>query len=375
MPILNIKMDNILSFNDFELNLSHPKKTKNSLIKDEFVSDFPKINYKKLNIFIGANASGKTSLIRSVWNILIFICKKERSYIDSIIRDKNFESNVELDFIFGNMFYRIKILVEPIESDSKISVAYNSIELKYSYSYNYLIKKIDKYYFHFMDYIEALNKLEIGTGWLVTLPGTEKVFDQVDILKLDQEEEILYSKILNIVLKSFDPSIVQVTKSKDTDDAYVIDHSEVGKIIVQNGMNLTDLNKLSSGTKYAFNIAKIIYCIKKQKNGIYLIDEQFSYVNSDLEKAYISLIALLIGNDEQVFITTHNNEVLDLKLPFHAFNFMKKEKDEHKTYIVCNNAAEVENRNNVSAKIIVDNDIFGISPNIDKIIELGEINE
>lgn len=64
--------------------------------------------------------------------------------------------------------------------------------------------------------------------------------------------------------------------------------------------------------------------IKNQLNGIYFIDEQFSYVISDIEKDFISLISTILNGDEQAFITTHNPDVLDLNLPFHHFISRKR---------------------------------------------------
>jgi ABC-type proline/glycine betaine transport system ATPase subunit len=42
---------------------------KNSTIEGEYLAEFPNINYKKVCIFMGANASGKTSLGRMMCKI------------------------------------------------------------------------------------------------------------------------------------------------------------------------------------------------------------------------------------------------------------------------------------------------------------------
>ena len=84
---------------------------------------------------------------------------------------------------------------------------------------------------------------------------------------------ISYVKILNDVFKTLDSSIIKVTKSKDTNNAYVLEHDCGAKIIIQEGMKLSDIPLLSSGTKYGVNISNIIFGIKHHNNGIYLIDE------------------------------------------------------------------------------------------------------
>lgn len=375
MPILNLKMDNILSFNQFEINLSYPQKLNNSLIKNEYLSQLSNFRYKKMNIFIGSNASGKTSLIQCIWKILLFLQRKERNIIEDLIHSPNKESSIELDFADNQFLYRIKIKTANDDSRLNIIAAYNTIKLTKQSSYENLSKKLNSLEYIFKDYLETLNSLHINLGWMIVLPATENIFDKIRCLKLNKKEENDFINILNRVLHTLDPSISSVIKSQDADDAYVITHDEIGKIIIQDGMSLKELDKLSSGTKYGFNIAKIIFSIKNRKNGIYLIDEQFSYVNSNIEKAFISLMVSLLGDDEQIFITTHNPEVLNLRLPFHSYNFIKKEKIDGTSFITTYCASEFENRNNVSAKTILDNDVFNINPDVIPILEIGENDE
>ena len=61
MIVMNIEMDNFMSFNNFAMNLSYPKKIVNSSIENEFLTGFTNFRYKKVNILMGANATGKTS--------------------------------------------------------------------------------------------------------------------------------------------------------------------------------------------------------------------------------------------------------------------------------------------------------------------------
>jgi AAA15 family ATPase/GTPase len=372
MPILNLKMDNILSFNQFEINFSYPQKLNHSLVNNEFLSQIPSFRYKKINIFIGSNASGKTSLIQCIWKILLFLQRKERIIIENLIHSPNKEANIELDFADNQFLYRIKVKTINNNSHIDIRASYNAIKLTKRSSYEILSKELDSLEYIFKDYLEILNNLNMNLGWMIVLPATENIFDRITCLDLNEKEENDFINILNRVLHTLDPSISSVIKSRDADNAYVITHDEIGKIIIQDGMSLKELDKLSSGTKYGFNIAKIVFSIKNKKNGIYLIDEQFSYVNSNIEKAFISLMVSLLGDDEQIFITTHNPEVLDLKLPFHSYNFIKKEKIDGASFITTYCASEFENRNNVSAKTILDNDVFNINPDIIPILEIGE---
>ena len=248
------------------------------------------------------------------------------------------------------------------------------IELNSRSSYENLKNYLDKADYQFHDYLSSLKEIDLSSGWMIMLPATENLFDKIQMphfSKDNKEDAKLYRDILFRVLNTLDPSIISVTGSQDTDDAFVIEHEVVGKIIIQNVMSLKELDRLSSGTKYGFNIADLIYAIKNQRNGIYLVDEQFSYVNSDIEKAFISLLSSLIESDEQLFVTTHNPEILDLALPFHSYYFMKKEQSDTQRKVVCHCASEVENRNNVSPKTILENDYFAITPNVEQILDLG----
>lgn len=375
MPVLNVKMDNILIFDNFEINFTYPQKINSFLVKDEHLRNWPSFRYKKVNIFIGSNASGKTLLMKSLGNILLFLREKEEKSIKNIVHNFKKEANIEIDLTENNFLYRIKIKADfSKEAEERILVAYHMIELNSRSSYENSKKYLDKADYRFHDYLISLNEIDLSSGWMIMLPATENLFDKIKIphfSKDNKEDAKLYKDILFRVLNTLDPSIISVTGSQDTDDALVIEHEVVGKIIIQNGMSLKELDRLSSGTKYGFNIADLIYAIKNQRNGIYLVDEQFSYVNTDIEKAFISLLSSLIESDEQLFVTTHNPEILDLGLPFHSYYFMKKEQYGARREVVCHCASEVENRNNVSPKTILENDYFAMTPNVEQILDLG----
>lgn len=72
MLVLNLELDNLFGFEDFKINFSYPKKIENSSIKDEFLKDRPNFRYKKVNILLGANSTGKTSIGKAMMAILTF---------------------------------------------------------------------------------------------------------------------------------------------------------------------------------------------------------------------------------------------------------------------------------------------------------------
>ena len=73
MVVLDVRLDNLYAFKNFHLNFAYPKKIVGSCIKDEHLANRPNFRYKKVNIIMGANASGKTSFGRALMNIFNFI--------------------------------------------------------------------------------------------------------------------------------------------------------------------------------------------------------------------------------------------------------------------------------------------------------------
>lgn len=94
-------------------------------------------------------------------------------------------------------------------------------------------------------------------------------------------------------------------------------------VIIQEG-SIVNESILSSGTKAGLEIARIVGSILTNRNQFYYCDEKFSYVHSDIEKAFLSIMIDKLGENEQLFFTTHNMDILDLTLPKHSFIFIMK---------------------------------------------------
>ena len=373
MIVMRIKLDHIYSFNNFEVDFTYPKKVKNSLIRDEYLSGNESFRYKKVNIFIGSNASGKTTLIKSIWSVIYFLNKKESISIERMI-NKNFKkSTIEMDFVTSRNNKNIlnRVIINTINSDSvKIKMAHKMINLTTTINYEKASEKLDEIETVFKDYLEVLNECKFSFGWYTSLPITEAPFDEVYFENVKSEaEEKEYIHILTKVLSTLDPSILSVRRSRDSKDAYVINHKSNNSLVIPKGMKLADIPLLSSGTKNGINIANVIYSIKKHQFGVYLIDEQFSFMNSEIEASLIATMVSLLGTGEQIFITTHNTNILSLSFPIHSFYFLRKNKYESDIEIAC--ASKYENRNNVLVKNLYDNDLFSTAPNVSGIFSLG----
>ena len=101
-------------------------------------------------------------------------------------------------------------------------------------------------------------------------------------------------------------------------------------------------------------------------HSLYYCDEKFSYVYSDIEIGFLSLMINELKPKSQLFYTTHNLDILDLPLPKHSFNFLKK--DDQCIYVI--NAADYLKKNTDSLRNAVDNDLFSVAPRLDEIENL-----
>lgn len=382
MVILNLKLDNVLSFYDFNINFSYPAKLRTSLIDNERLCNIPSFRYKKVNIFVGSNAAGKTSLIKCIWATLYFILTKDFQMLKELLNDECEESRIEIDIAEDqedrHELHRFKILSK--NRENQVSVSHTSVKLSTKISakdsYETKAKELDSMPDNYGMPQEVLSEIHLNIGWRTILPATEFSFDSIDFAETENERERRdYLNILDQILKTLDPSILNIRRSKDANNAFVIEQNNKRKIIVQKGNKVSAIPYLSSGTKYGINIANMMFAIKYHKNGIYLIDEQFSYVNADIEAAILSTMVMMLGENEQIFFTTHNSDILGLGFPFHSFYFLKKRNENGKARISVSCGSEIENRNNVSPKTLIDNDVFATAPNVDRIFKLGEYQD
>ena len=364
MAVLRLELDNIFCFKKFEADFTYPKKLVKTSLDSEFLKDYPNMRYKKVNILIGANSSGKTSLGIAIWKTFLFIKDKEAKPFREMIADSNREASVLMDCAFEDgQFFRFEARMS---TDEQIYVKYREIALRKDDTYESAVKRLPDG--EFQPYNIALENAYVS-GWNFRFPSIESGCDFISC-KVDKTLYKEFVKTLNLILKSFDPSIVDVYKSNDAEDAYVIKFEDGRSEIVRHGYKLSELKQLSSGTKYAVNVANVLFSIKIHNNGFYYVDEQFSYVNSDLEIACLNSMIELLGDGEQLFFTTHNEGLMELPYPIHSFSFMKKEKEKDGYHAKLINASEFEKRNNISVKNLYDNDYFDVSPDVSKVFEV-----
>ena len=82
-----------------------------------------------------------------------------------------------------------------------------------------------------------------------------------------------------------------------------------------------------------------------------------------------------LRDNEQLFFTTHNSDILDLPLPKHTYTFLKKDINDESQPIKCVYASDFLKRNTDSMRNAFDNDLFSILPNIELVYEIAEMKE
>lgn len=368
MILMNIMLDNLYAFHDFTLNMSYPKKIVGSTIENECLKDFPNFRYKKVVVLMGANASGKTSLGRAMLDIFNFIDKKEFARITEIISDKKKSASFSVDFVNAGYLVRVEALIDaavPIRSEN-IHVSVQKERIRNSDNYETCAARFVKVNLNEkIDYIKELESIDAG-NWMFEFPLSPERKKQYQINKAEK-----YLDILKGTLKTLDPRIVDVVKVEESDDSYIIKYENTS-VLLHEGELVDKNNVLSSGTKEGIGVANIIASVKSGDYRFVYCDEKFSHIHSEAEKAFLSVLIECLPTDSQLFFTTHNSDILDMNLPKHTFAFLKRSLDLENT-ISCIYASEYLKKNSDSLRNAVENDLFAVLPNVDKIFALGNM--
>lgn len=367
MIIMDIKADNLYAFKNFHMNMSYPKKIVDSNIEQEYLKDRPNFRYKKVNIIMGGNATGKTSLGKLLLMFANYFRDGSFKRFTNKIDNNKVEAMLQVDFVtYTNFLYRFQMHINPrteddyVEEDVDTHIYYVPIGTKDNYET--CAKKLDEFECMEMSY----NKINTS-GWYFSYP--EDAWKSKNYIPLEQDEKYIY--ILKQILQTLDPAIKEVVKVQEVDNTYAIkwDNSSA---IIKDGQ-ITDGEIFSSGTKAGLDISYIITSLVCGMHSLYYCDELFSFVNSDVEKTCLSIIIDKLSDRKQLFFTTHNTDILDMQLPKHSFTFLKKDVDDGEMEIKCVNAAQYLKRNTDSLKHAVENDLFCTAPDLDRLYKVADL--
>ena len=372
MILMKLKLDNYMAFNDFEMSMTYAKKIVGNRMT-ECLREHPNFRYKKLNIMMGANASGKTSMGRMLQNILKFITRKEYTGITSCINDTGKDAVFEIQFVENNDFYRVSSIIKGkkesrsyLSSDVLIKVEQTEISKNDTYEKTLEKLNLQSDVCYCCDYIRELDRIK-NLSWDFEFSRDSENLAASYIPKNEER----YLQILKNTLQALDPLITDVEKVKEVNDTYVI---KIGgkQVIIKNGI-IVDDGLLSSGTREGVSLANMFAAMVSGMYSFFYCDEKFSFIHSDIEKAFLSLMVEKLEGDRQLFFTTHNTDILDMNFPKHSFNFLRKEIFDGVPYISVINAGDYIKKNRDSVKTAVQNDLFLSAPALDKIFALTDL--
>ena len=374
MIIMDLKINNFFAFENFHINFSYPKKIVNSYLEDEFLEGYPNFRYQKINIIMGSNATGKTSLGKMILAIFNLINKKNIDLISPFISNKKQNAFFAMDFVEKkeNKYYLYRMNAHFLGNDEdsysidNVKINVYSVEIKKRDNYELCSERLDlltnnKSTENYITELEKIPKL----SWGFAFPF-DSFKSEYSVLDDDR-----YLKLLEYTLKVLDPAVKYVRRIENVKNAFIISFGDKD-IILQDG-KIVNESLLSSGTKEGIRIASIIDSLKVGKEAVYYCDEMFSHIHSDIEKGFLSLMIDLLGRNSQLFFTSHNTDLLDLPLPKHCFTFLKKEIYDDGQVISAINASKYLKKNTDSLRNAVDNDLFSVSPNLVLLDEIGNI--
>lgn len=355
-------------FKDTELDFTYPKKINNSTLEGEFLKDFPNIKYKKVCIFMGANASGKTSLGRMLCGINNYLTGSPIKDAPSKICQKNKNASFEVIYVTPETKQIHKLTAE-FNTEGLISEEYKVCKLKKTYS---LIRTLSD-----IDNADAALTFNRQDNHKIENPGFNSVAHTLGydlcphyswhymFTEFNASTELKKSidtKLLKEMLCTFDSSITDVTKIQESHNSYVITFSNEDSVILEDG-NISHHERLSRGTLESIEVAVFIDSLINREDGIFFLDEKMAYSHAEMEIAILNLMIEKLKEDSQLFYTSHNYDVLEMNLPSHSYTFMRKN-----PFVTISHPEKMGyTKNDRQLLGYVKNDVFNTLPDTSKI--------
>ena len=359
MIVLKLDLKGIYGFDDFSINLTYPKKLVKSIVGDEHLDGRERFRYKKINLLMGSNATGKTSLGRALLKIFGYINTGNEALILEMASEKR--AFFSIDFV-NEGFTMHRLLGYINKEEGTVDVHYYNADICEMDFYERCVEKLKDCTIE----IEGKgNRLKKRVGEIYSRFAYPEIASSLHTEGTDTEELL---KIFRAVLGTLDPTLDDIDKLPGAKDTFIIRRRGTD-ILIQEG-KLLNREILSSGTAEGIDVAVFLASMISNDKMFYYCDEHFSYINSEIEKAIFGLMMERIGNDEQMIFTTHNMDMLDLNLPKHSYTFLRKEVVDDENRVSAISASSLLKKNTDSVRGAVDNDMFGTLPDLTRLNEL-----
>ena len=362
MVVLNLTLKNIYGFRDFNINFSYPKKIVNSIIEREHLAGRSNFRYKKAVVLMGANATGKTSLGKVLLRIFQFINSGNTALLLEMVSSEAVGTFC-IDFVNeGLILHRLTGIMDT--ATSGITLKHASVEIGERDSYEKCVSKLPEFAKSLDAEAKTLKKIFGKIDFRFAYPEIEPTLRIADMKK----QMLLLT--LRAVIGTLDPTLTDVSMSKDLRDSFIIRRKGT-EVIIQDG-KLLNREVLSSGTAEGVDIAIFLAAILSGVDSFYYCDEHFSYIQSDIEKRIFGIMLDNLGDNEQLVFTTHNTDMLDLNLPKHSYAFLRKKVDDNGCDVTVIYASDILKRNTDSVRCAVENDVFSSLPD-DSLLDMLEL--
>lgn len=380
MIFYKIKLNNIFQFENFELDMTYARESVHSPISQAH-KKYNNLKYKKFLLLLGANASGKTTLGKSLCIIQNFLAGKELINSELFDFKKHFsfnpDKNIELSSVFSTKNHMYMFEIE-ISSKGMIKELWKRINLK-NLSYNKHEKELlDSEYIYFNENINSVFSSSL-------LKSIDHVEDKSEIQEdlgfvysfSDEKNETINTNVgFNIqifekLLMSFDNSIQKVFQSSEVDNNKIIEFKNGYKeIVLENGIISDDKNSiLSSGTKEVIYLSYMLTGLFNANYHTLYFDEKMTNSHSEIEQQIIQIIITMVDRiDGQVFITSHNSDILNMAFP--NYNYMLLKKNGSGTITESIHPEKYLKHNNRTLRKLVEDDIFSTAPILDDLLTL-----
>lgn len=354
MIVLNLRLDGIYGFEDFKINFTYPKKVVNSIIDAEHLAGRERFRYKKAVVLMGANATGKTCLGKALHLILESLQEGFSSGLFSVITKEG--ATFSIDYVNDdNVLRRYESVI--YSKPKRYTHHMYAAEIEKNDSYEMCVRKLKE------SNISMINDTKDPYS-PPELNGSLKYrFSYPEIDRELLTEGIASSRLLKTlraIIGTLDPTLTDVSASRDLKNTYIIRRDQQ-EIIIQEG-KLLNREILSSGTEEGIDVAVFLASMMSGEPCFYYCDEHFSYIQSDIEKRIFGIMIDHIPANGQLIFTTHNTDMLDLNLPMHAYTFLRRNREGGAFRTSAISASELLKRNTDSLRRAVENDVFSTLP-------------
>lgn len=361
MIFAQIIIKNLYSFDDFTLNFTYDRKIKYNTVGEEHLKDFSEFKYRKVNILMGSNSSGKTSVGKVMMSIQNLLSQKTFSYLPiEKINKKNENASINVDFVENGNLYNY---VVEFNLTGYIKEELRSYKLKKKDSYKVAKIGVSKQEVKAMEY-DRKNKNEISEILIDEKLSFGWLYSFALISEKDNNHVAEYDlKIMEKILKGFDCTIDKIEKITGKKSFNII-FKNGDNLAVQDNKAVND-ERISSGTLESIRIASILSQMKENERN-YFIDENIVHSHTEMEKGILNAMINLLYSDSQLFFTTHNMDILEMNLPIHAYQILGNKFA--KSYVV-----DVKNKykkNDRNLRNYIENDEFKTLPDGDFLLEI-----